>query len=442
MSRSVASASHCLRLIVAFALALVGASAQDQFPLREVEFVGGSTFSSESLLAVSGLEIGQPVSKRDFDTALRHINDTSLFEGMRYSFEPLAGGYKLTITLQEITELFPVRLDGFGDAASDLESRLRAKLPLYEAVVPATGPAVRTLVNIAASWWREQGGEETVVADLVPVGQAGFEMIVGPERETFNIAFTTFDNTGAVDSRELQRTFNHAAVGEAYTEARLKELLHYNARPSYTELGYMNVQFCPCTTAPDPESAGLLVKVHVEQGEVYTFGAINWPDPLPIDEESLARSTLIGVGQRVDLKAAYETMAAISEGMKRQGYMKAQATFDEHIDHEAKKVSLDVEISPGRQYFFSRLVIDGLDILSEPFVRKRWGMQSGAPFDIRYPAYFLDRVKADAMFENLKRTSWSIDEDDNTGLVDITLHFSGLAKEPIPDQPNKLTTPF
>jgi len=115
--------------------------------------------------------------------------------------------------------------------------------------------------------------------------------------------------------------------------------------------------------------------------------------------------------------------------MKRQGYMKAHARFDERIDHDERLVHLDIEISPGQQYLFSRLVVKGLDILSEPAVRKRWGMQQGQPFDVRYPAYFLDRVKADAMFEGLRRTSWSVDIDEVSGRVDVILVFSGVAEE-------------
>ena len=106
--------------------------------------------------------------------------------------------------------------------------------------------------------------------------------------------------------------------------------------------------------------------------------------------------------------------------------MKAHATFDECVDHDERRVHLDIDIAIGKQYKFSRLIVEGLDILSEPTVRKRWGMQAGDPFDVRYPAYFLDRVKADAMFENLKRTSWSIDIDEARALVDVTLVFSGM----------------
>ena len=142
------------------------------------------------------------------------------------------------------------------------------------------------------------------------------------------------------------------------------------------------------------------------------------------------------------MKAAYQTMAEISERAKRTGYMKAQATFDERVDHDERRVHLDIDIAIGKQYVFSRLIVSGLDILSEPAVRKRWGMEPGDPFDVRYPAYFLDRVKADAMFENLRRTSWNIDVDEPSGRIDVTLVFSGLAETPEREHTGEITPPF
>ena len=406
-----------------------GLSAQPAFPLRAVEFEGNANFSSDDLMAVCGLEIGQAVRKPDFDRALRKLSETGLFESLRYRFEPLDGGYRLTVSVQELAELYPVRFQGLGVPAADLAQFLRGRLPLYAGLVPGGGPVVRMMVNALQVWWREQGGEGEIVADLVPASEGGFDMLVGPQRETSNIAFATFRNTGDVDTLELQRAFNKAAVGEPYSEARLLELLRHNARRLYTERGYMNVQFCPCDASPDSDSAGVLVEIEVQQGEVYVFGDVRWPEPLPIDGDSLAKVNQIGSGQVANMKAAYDTMAAISEGMKRQGYMKAHARFDERIDQAERLVHLDIEIRPGKQYVFSRLAVQGLDILSEPAVRKRWGMQPGQPFDIRYPAYFLDRVKADAMFEGLGQTSWSIDVGEADGRVDVTLVFSGVSAE-------------
>ncbi len=420
-------AGDLLLVVLAFLLA-ASLLAEDTFPLRAIQFEGNQHFATEGLLEASGLQLGEQVRKRDFDLALRKLNATGVFEQLRYRFGPFSDGYSLTFSVAETVELYPVRFEGFGTEDAVLNAMLQDVVPLYTDHAPLGGQMTATLVNALQGWWLSQGHEEEIEHKLVPVSEGQFEMLINPWKATNNISFVKFSNTGQVEMTELQRTFNQAARGEAYSEARFKELLHYNARPLYTEYGYMNVIFCPCETSKDPDSEGLLVDVHVEQGEVYLFGEVSWPQPMPVDPDSLAKVNRIVPGEVANMKAAYDTMAAVSEGMKQHGYMKAQATFEERVDHDARQVNLDIQIAPGTLYVFSRLIIEGLDILSEPAIRKRWGMQSGDPFDIRYPAYFLNRVKSEAMLENLMRTDWRFNANESSGRVDVTLVFYGKSE--------------
>lgn len=424
--------------------------AEDAFPLRAVEFRGNRHFSSEALARLTRLEIGAPVRKADFNAALRHLGAVGVFERLEYKYAPLDGGYRVTFIVEEMEDLFPVRFDGFDAPDAEIRRMLAETIPLFGGGVPPrvplAGPIVSSIGNALQRWWEQRGNEEKVEGRLVFAGNEQ-AMLFTPQRSearrTNRIAFVRFRNTGSLSPLELQRKFNQVAMGEAYSEERLRELLEHNVRPLYAEAGYMNVKFCPCRAEPDPDTQGLLVEVQVKQGEIYKVGEAVWPQPMPVDARNLSKINRIVPGATVNMTAAYDTMAVISESMKRQGYMKAQATFETEIDHEAKLVHFEISIVPGALYAFSRLVVRGLDILSEPAVRKRWGMQAGAPFDIRYPAYFLERIKADAMFENLKGTNWRIDIDETRKTVDVALIFSGNERRkgpaPIIEKPE---TPF
>jgi outer membrane protein insertion porin family len=437
------SLRHVVTLLLGV-IALVGpVIAEDAFPLRAIEFEGNQHFSSEALAELSGLEIGTPVREGNFKTALRHLNNTGVFERLEFKYAPLGDGYRLTFVVEEVLELFLVRFDGFDTPTEEIQELLAQKVPLFGDRVPPTGPMVTMIGNALQTWWTQQGNDSKIEGRLVPTGDNEFEMLFGPRQKTMNIAFVRFDNSGELEALELQRKFNQVAMGEEYTEARFKELLHHNVRPFYAEIGYMNVKFCPCETKPDPDTEGLLVQVHVDQGEIYKTGDVAWPQPMPVDPKNLSKVNQIISGGTVNVTGAYKTMADITESMKRQGFMKAQATFETDVDHEAKLVDFDIEIMTGPQYTFSRLVVQGLDILSEPAIRKRWGMKAGAPFDIQYPAFFLERVKADAMLENLKTTDWHLNVDEVKKTVDVALVFNGVERDrklaPIIEKPE---TPF
>jgi hypothetical protein len=86
-------------------------------------------------------------------------------------------------------------------------------------------------------------------------------------------------------------------------------------------------------------------------------------------------------------------------------------------------------VDPGYRYTFDRLVIEGLDILAEPIIRKRWGMMSGAPYAPRYPAFFLARLQEENAFEGLRDTRFKEDVDEQTKRVSVTLQFIGQTKK-------------
>ena len=86
---------------------------------------------------------------------------------------------------------------------------------------------------------------------------------------------------------------------------------------------------------------------------------------------------------------------------------------------------------PGDQYRFGSLDIRGLDLISEPEIRKMWGLKPGAPFVAGYPDYFLNAVREEGVFENLGDTKAEQKLNPETHTVDVTLYFKGT---PMKDQ--------
>ncbi len=106
------------------------------------------------------------------------------------------------------------------------------------------------------------------------------------------------------------------------------------------------------------------------------------------------------------------------------------------MDDKAKKVNVVVQVDRGPRYTFSKLDIQGLDILSEPEIRKMWGLKTGEPFDAEYPDRFLQRVREEGIFDNLGDTKSLIQKDDQARTVAVTLIFKGAPPKP-PKKPGE-----
>ena len=85
-----------------------------------------------------------------------------------------------------------------------------------------------------------------------------------------------------------------------------------------------------------------------------------------------------------------------------------------------KTVDLFVTVEPGPQFTMGKLTIQGLDVETEPHIKKLWALKRGQPFNAEYPDYFLARLVEDQIMDNLGRTKSAIapDPDNQDGRRD------------------------
>ncbi len=400
-------------------------SAQQSYPLRELRVEGAKIFDPERIKDETGLEIGQQVSEADFQDAIARLGAAGVFDTLEYRFGPKDGGYSLTLVVKEVDQVFRVRLLNFDTPEEELLAALREEIPMFRQEVPATGRMVDRIGDFLQKRWMAEGHDSKVMGQLLPIDDGGLAMVFQPEQRLQTISFVEFQGSEAISPLELQRVFNPKAMGEPYTEARLRQLLHYNVRPMFEERGLMGVEFCPCTTRPDESTLGLIVTVEVDQGEQYTYGTVRPPDVPPVSPEKLDEMFDFKSGANVNMTRVTASLGELDERLRRLGYLKSETLVDKKVDENELTVDLTFETTLGPQYVFRRLEIEGLDILAEPVVRKRWGMQPGDPYNSSYPQTFLDRVEADGMFEGLAKTEARTKIDETTKSVDVTLIFRG-----------------
>lgn len=406
-------------------LAAAPLAAQEAYPLREILVEGNQVVSTESILEASGLKIGEPVVEADFQKALNRLNDAGLFETLQYRFGPKDGGYSLTFQVNEVQQLYTVAFQGFDRPEEELTALLHDKVPLYMGKAPGDGVMVIRIGNALQTAWRESGHDSEVVGQLMPGDGERLVMLFRPATRIQTISYVEFEGSEAYTALELQRRFNPIAMGEEYSEARLRELLIHNVRPWFEEKGLMGVEFCPCSASDDPNSEGLLVKVQVADGPAYSWGKVEPPEAPGVSEKKMQTIFAFQSDEVVNMQKARTAQSEVDEELRKKGFLKLESDLEVQVNNQSRTVSLVYGLAPGPQYVFERLNIVGLDILSEPVVRKRWGLESGKPYNPSYPAYFLDRIRAEQMFDNLEETRFSQQIDDARRSVTVTLEFRG-----------------
>ncbi|MGE5644969.1 MAG: POTRA domain-containing protein [Acidobacteriota bacterium] len=422
-----------MRLIVAALVAcacLAAPKGPSSWPIEKIEIEGLHAYTREQVLPVLGLKTGQHASGKDFNAARDRLLASGAFEsaGYRYAPAPSKKGYLVTFQVVEAAPRFPVRFEDLP--ADELKAALKRSDPFFGPEIPATQPLLDRYAKTVEEYLAAHGSPGKIAGRVEPEDNGTLVVMFRPEGARPVVAGVKFTGNVVVPSTALENAINGVAIGVPYKESRFRQLLDTQVRPLYEARGRVRVAFPEVSTAPDPSVKGLIVTVKVDEGASYTIGGIEIAGTgLPAaDLRKLASTYKPG---DVFSNQAVEAAAAKAEGrMKQAGYLHAKSIIERKIDDKAKKVDVAIRVEPGARYTFGKLTIDGLDILTEPAIRKMWGLKPGEPFNAEYPEYFLAHVREEGIFENLGETKSTIAPDDENRTVDVKLSFKGEPPKP------------
>ncbi len=431
-----------VRLVVAGMLLSIclGASAQKKpraaapaptaWPIASVRVEGLHAYKPEQILAVTGLKSGQMATPKDFDSARQRLFATGAFEnvGCRYAAAPGGKAYAVTFEVTEVSPRFPVRFEDLGVPAKDVEAALRQNDPFFAETIPATQPLLARYSKAIQDLLAARGRSGKVVAKLDTDASGS-----GPLAVVFRLASAlpavsrvNFTGNAVVPSTALENAINTVAIGLPYKEVRFRQLLETQIRPVYETRGRVRVSFPEVRTEQDKDVKGVVVTVKVDEGASYSMGGVD-VEGTDLSQAELKKLATFKPGEVYNRHVVDADAAKVESRMRREGYMQVKSTVEQKITDQAKKVDAIIHVVRGPRYTLGALNVIGLDLLTEPAIRKMWGIQPGQPFNSEYPDYFLQRVKEEGILDHVGDTKAAVKTNDENHTVDVTLFFKGEA---------------
>src|ERR1700693_406841 len=85
-----------------------------QWLIQNLSVEGNKNFTTQQILAVAGLKVGQVAGKAEFDAARDRLVATGCFETVGYKFAPSkdSSGYAASFQVAEGSTLYPVLFEG------------------------------------------------------------------------------------------------------------------------------------------------------------------------------------------------------------------------------------------------------------------------------------------------------------------------------------------
>ncbi len=395
------------------------------YTVENLKVEGNHVYSASQIFAAAGLRVGQKAGKREFDAAREKLVATGAFDNVSYRFAPSQDneGYDATYEVSEVGQLYPIRFDDLPATDAQLRTWLKQKDPLFEVKIPATKTVVDRYVAWISEFLAKQGYRQPLAGKLSSEGGEDLAVLFRPAKGPPAIAHVVFTGTGEIPAGALQTAMYGVAIGVLYSEPAVRLLLDNTIRPLYEAHGLLRVAFPKIETAPAKDVDGTTVTVQVAPGPAYDLERISfvgaeysrseWKDLVKLKTDQTVNFD--------EVKAAQEKIRA---NQRRAGHLDATSQVKRDINDAEHTVGIEFQIAPGPLYKLGKLDIVGLDIVSEPEIRKMWGMAPGRPFNVEYPDHFLARVKEGGLFDDLKSTRSETKIDARNRTVDVTLYFN------------------
>jgi outer membrane protein assembly factor BamA len=398
-----------------------------RWPLREIRMQGMKLGTPQQVVVLSGLKVGMLAGKEEFDAARERIYATGCFDSVTYAYEPAeGGGIFVTFEIRDVEQRGGWRLDRLPLDPKVYAARAAKTLQGFGAEIPMTEIYTKRMSDLAEAMLKENGVTETVISKFEAGMNEGMIAVIQPKTPPPNISQVLFVGARAVPPQELQRAILEIAVGTPWNEQLFRIFLENAIRAVYDSQGRLRAKFPSITTEPSKTGKGVVVTVTVDEGPIFKLSKLEIKGaPLPEEEINELGGAAFKNDVPVNLSVLGQAMVKVMARLAEIGYLKASYHALKTIHDEEKTADVTVEVEPGAEYKMGRLDIAGLDIESEPAIRKMWALKPGDPYRTGYAEHFLDQVRQQRILDFLGGTSADVKPDDKNALVNVKLTFKG-----------------
>ncbi|MBE0657832.1 MAG: hypothetical protein IH602_09080 [Bryobacteraceae bacterium] len=396
--------------------------------IETLQFEGAKRLGEAELSRLSGIKRGDAPTKEVFEAAKDRLLATGCVETVSWRYAPTAAGtgYAAVIAITEADQFIPWAIDRLPLTEGEFAAAASKEMPCFGKEIPTYERYLNRATALVQKMLDAKGVKEEATAKVGLVDGKTIAVVFQPKTPPPNIYDVQFTGNKAIPGPDLRKPLAQAAIGLPYSESLFRQLLDNQTKPIYETIGRLTVKFPVINVVPSPvpEVKGVLVIVEVDEGPVYTMEDVK-VEGAPMEESEIEKLGQFERGKTVNYTNLGLGMERILGELGNRGYIKAGYKALRQLNEEKKTTTMTIQVNPGPQFVMGRLTLVGLDVITEPAIRKLWIMEAGKPYRKEYPEFFLNQVRARGVLDFLGETKAEEKVDEAARRVDVTLTFKG-----------------
>jgi len=395
--------------------------------LTSAKATGSTRYTSEQIVAATGLQKGKAVSEDDFKIVTQQLGETGAFSNVAYTFQFSSEGMKLELQLTDSDRFVPARFENFvWLSEKELLEKLQASVPLFQGQLPVTGKLIDDVSDVLQTLAIEHKLKGRV--DYLRVGPAdgpieAFDFSI--TGEDIRIRQIEFPGAGSAELPALQSAAKNLG-GEEYARTALRVQAEKNFLPIYRERGYLNAALSdpqPKVVSESPDETVVDVSFPVTPGLQYKLSELQVSGDKVFPAEKLRQLIHLHPGEFVNAVQLNKDVDGIKRLYGSRGYMATRIEATPELNDAESTAKYALQIQEGDIYKMGDLDIRGLDSRATERMAAAWNLREGNIYNSQYPKDFTRSAISLLPGED----EWDIvvhetvEEKDKT--VDVSLHF-------------------
>jgi outer membrane protein insertion porin family len=381
--------------------------------LDKIEINGNKRVSDNTIINFSELEIGKNITQEILNESLKKLYDTNFFKDLKFNFE----NNILYINIIELPIIQQIEIKGIKaqKIIENLKSQisLKDKNPLNENLITKD---LNTILNIF-----KQSGYYFVKADVSVIENPNntvnliFEIDRGEKATISQIRFIgdkIFKNRklyNIITSEEDK--FWKFLSNKKFIDSDRVQLDKRLLKNFYLEKGYYKVSIVDAYTQLVNKNDFILT-FNINAGKKYFFGDFKINIPSDLDEKKFSKlnETFKKLsGSRYDVNQIEKILDEIENITQNQDYEFIDANVSENLIDDMINFIFDIVQTENK--YVKKINIFGNNITTEEFIRDKFIVDEGDPFNNILFNKSINNLKASGIFKSVKSDIENIDED-------------------------------
>lgn len=360
--------------------------AQSARKIAAIEIEGLQALTTETVVATSGLKIGDAFSVEATDAAAERLVNSGLFKKVAYRTRSAGANVTITFQLDEVKgQSSPVIFDNFiWFSDEELTAAIVREVPAFNGSAPDIGNTneaiKKALQNLLAE--RKMPGQ-------VEYNMTEHEHLFRVEGVPIKICTLHFPGAQNVSEQKLIQT-TRSSMDQDYSRQSAKTFPKYGLYSIYRELGQLRASFGAPVVKPvsNGDCEGVDLTIPVNEGAIYSWASAEWSGNQVLSAKELDDTLGMKSGEVANGKKFDKGLSEIAKAYGKSGHIQIRVNPTPEFDDAGSKVTFKIAINEGPQYRMGTVEFKGFSADDAFILAKRWGLKSGEVYDQSYGGRF------------------------------------------------------